>query len=208
MKFLRRARAICRGNGLAPGRLPSKNTGSGGWRCLSSHTRRRRGVSTRRAVDVEPLTVISNPPFAITGPWLAAMLDQGFPRKLALLLQKEAVERITAKSGNKHFGVLAIRLGAAYEVAGVHPVPRRVFIRLRRLIRRSWYLIEKQMVSPFRRSFSNGATAFYAASKQIGAKLRSLLQAETLVLWEQVLQHNGLNLQSRPEQIPTTVWTS
>jgi len=159
-------------------------------------------------LDVEPLTVISNPPFAITGPWLAAMLDQGFPRKLALLLQKEAVERITAKSGNKHFGVLAIRLGAAYEVAGVHPVPPQSFYPAPKIDSQIVVFDRKANGVAFSKAFLGMVQQlFMQRRKQIGAKLRSLLQAETLVLWEQVLQRNGLNLQSRPEQIPTTVWT-
>jgi len=157
--------------------------------------------------DVESLTVIANPPFAITGPWIAAVLDLGFPKIIALILQKEAVERITAKAGSKSFGVLAIRLSAAYEVSDIHPVPPQSFYPPPN--------IDSQIVVFSRKAHPHALAPefillvqqlFIQRRKQIGGRLKSILSPSQFHEWEALLSQRGFSLQVRPEQIPWDVW--
>ena len=155
----------------------------------------------------ENTKVIANPPFSITGPWLATILDLGFPERFSLLLQKEAVDRITAQAGSKLFGVLAMRLEAAYEVVHTHPVPPSCFYPAPQI--ESRIVVFQRKETPYR--FTNAIlklvqTLFTQRRKQIGARLKKVLNPELMRAWQRILETHDLNLQSRPEQIPTQVW--
>ncbi len=159
------------------------------------------------ADEVENLSVIANPPFAITGPWLAAMLDLGFPKTVALLLQKEAVDRITAREGNKHFGVLAIRLEAAYQKKGVHSVPPQSFYPAPKIESKIVVFQRREILSAFDEEFLGIVQQlFMQRRKQIGGKLKKILSSTLFDKWSEQLSKNGFTMQSRPEQIPTEVW--
>ena len=155
----------------------------------------------------ETIKVIANPPFSITGPWLAAILDLGLPKRFSLLLQKEAVDRITAQAGSKLFGVLAIRLEAAYEVAHTHPVPPSCFYPAPQV--ESRIVVFRRREVPYRFTptiLELVQKLFTQRRKQIGARLKKAVSPEVLTRWQQILESHNLNLQSRPEQIPTQVW--
>ena len=159
------------------------------------------------AKNPELTKVIANPPFSITGPWLAGILDLGFPKRLSLLLQKEAVDRITAQAGSKLFGVLAMRLEAAYEVVHTHPVPPSCFYPAPQV--ESRIVVFHRRETPY--CFTSATLElvqmlFTQRRKQIGARLKKVLSPELLISWQHILESHNLDFQSRPEQIPTHVW--
>lgn len=157
--------------------------------------------------DPDSCTVIANPPFSITGPWLAKVLDQGLPRCFSLLLQKEAVDRITASAGNKHFGTLAIRLEAAYEVCHTHLVHPRCFYPAPKV--NSMIVVFRRRENPYRlrpELIKLIQQLFTQRRKQVGGRLKKLLSPVSMEKWEFILVKHGLTLQSRAEQIPTAVW--
>lgn len=159
------------------------------------------------AMPVAELTVIANPPFAITGPWLAALLDAGFPLEMSLLLQKEAVERLTARAGSKSYGVLPIRLQAAYEVVATHAVPPQSFHPAPSIDSQMVLLRRKaEPVGLPNRLISVMQALFQQRRKQMGGRLRALLTEGECHTWEHVFARNGLTLQSRPEQVPLEAW--
>ena len=126
-KFADGCKADCPGKGSTVIELLEGAIRGGVREPFSSYRRGCGGDAARSSANIEELHVIANPPFAITGPWIAGILDLGLPKTMALLLQKEAVERLTARAESKQFGVLSIRLHAAYEVRATHPVPNRCF---------------------------------------------------------------------------------
>ena len=159
------------------------------------------------AENPELTKVIANPPFSITGPWLAGILDIGFPKLFSLLLQKEAVDRIAARAGSKLFGVLAMRLEAAYEVAHTHPVPPSCFYPAPQI--ESRIVVFQRREAPYRfrsETLELVQMLFTQRRKQIGARLKKALSPGLLTSWQHILEDHDLDLQSRPEQIPTNVW--
>lgn len=152
-------------------------------------------------------TVIANPPFAITGPWLAAVFDCGFPKTLSLLLQKEAVERLLAKAGSKAYGVLPIRLQAAYDCVATHAVPAQSFHPAPTIESRIMVLRRKAEPTAFPEHLLDRMQAlFQQRRKQMGSRLKSLLAPAELQRWTDVLGRSGFSLQSRPEQVPLETW--
>jgi 16S rRNA (adenine1518-N6/adenine1519-N6)-dimethyltransferase len=159
------------------------------------------------AEDSAKVKVIANPPFSITGPWLAAILNLGLPKRFSLLLQKEAVDRITARAGSKLFGVLAMRLEAAYEVAHAHPVPASCFYPSPQVESRIVVFHRREVPYCFtRETLELVQMLFTQRRKQIGARVKQALSPECLAIWQRILESHHLGLQSRPEQIPTQVW--
>lgn len=71
--------------------------------------------------------VVANLPYAITSPWLEAVLAGPLPERMVLMMQKEAADRLLAQPGGKTMGAVSIFLQAAYESAGKHSVSRQCF---------------------------------------------------------------------------------
>ena len=65
---------------------------------------------TRDAFGGEPFDVVANLPYYITTPVLFRLLEGELPiERICVMLQKEAVARVTARPGAKEYGPLAIR---------------------------------------------------------------------------------------------------
>lgn len=157
--------------------------------------------------NVDELSVVANPPFAITGPWIAGIVDQGLPKTLALLLQKEAVDRLTATAGMKQFGPLSIRLEAAYQVSSTYPVPPASFFPPPQITSRIVVFHRKEEPFVFKHSMQLIMNQlFQQRRKQIGGRLKKRIEPRVFETWKSILLQNQLSLQSRPEQIPTEIW--
>ena len=65
---------------------------------------------TRGAFGGQPFDVVANLPYYITTPVLFRLLEGDLPiERICVMLQKEAVERVTARPGAKEYGPLAIQ---------------------------------------------------------------------------------------------------
>lgn len=151
-----------------------------------------------------PFKVVANLPYAITSPWLEALLTEPLPDDMVLMMQKEAADRITAGPGSKAYGAISIFIGAAFDKAAVHTVSRSCFypvpgvdsilLHLRR--RADAVLFSRPVRDLIRRLFTR-------RRKQIG----SLLQKEpALREWLGSLPGYGCSRTSRPESIPLAAW--
>ena len=79
-------------------------------------------------ITEKDFAVIANLPYAISSPWLESVLNANrIPKRMVLMLQKEAVERMNATYGTKHYNALSIFLSASFRQTKVHPVPRQCF---------------------------------------------------------------------------------
>jgi 16S rRNA (adenine1518-N6/adenine1519-N6)-dimethyltransferase len=153
------------------------------------------------------LTVIANPPFSITGPWIAGMLDIGVPRCFALLLQREAVERLTATPGSKGYGTLSIRLSAAYDLDALHPVPHQCFHPAPMVEAQIVVFLRKEAPVAFRReTLQLMATLFQNRRKQLGGRCSKLLTPSHFEQWEKILHSHNLQWTCRPEELSWQVW--
>ncbi len=72
--------------------------------------------------------LVANLPYAITTPLLVLLATRAQPpRRMTVLVQLEAAERLCAEPGCKEFGAATVRLGARYAPRMTRTVPRQVF---------------------------------------------------------------------------------
>lgn len=148
--------------------------------------------------------VVANLPYAITTPWLEAMLAHPLPSDMVLMMQKEAADRITARPGSKAFGAISIFIGAAYDRAGVHHVSRSCFypvpgvdsLLLHLRLKSHPVLLARQSRELIRKLFTQ-------RRKQIGSLLGGHPQLQD---WLEDLGKFNCSKTSRPESIPLEAW--
>jgi len=148
--------------------------------------------------------VVANLPYAITTPWLEAMLENPFSSDMVLMMQKEAADRITAQPGSKAYGAISIFVGAAYQRAAVHHVSRSCFYPVPGVD--SLLLHLKRKESPV--LFSTAAKSlirqlFTQRRKQIGSLLSKQTEFHS---WLDRLPDYKSSRTSRPEDIPLLAW--
>ncbi|HVU17290.1 MAG TPA: 16S rRNA (adenine(1518)-N(6)/adenine(1519)-N(6))-dimethyltransferase RsmA [Candidatus Didemnitutus sp.] len=150
--------------------------------------------------------VVANLPYAISTPWMDAVLSSPLPQRMVLMLQQEASERYTAEPGSKQFGAISIFLQAAYAPERGHPVaaacfhPRpdvdSVLLNLARLP--APFVFSAQVKQVIR-------ACFQQRRKQIGSLLRGKL-ADGGAAFCALLPSAGLDSRARPEDIPVQLW--
>ncbi len=160
-----------------------------------------------------PFKIVANLPYAISTPWMDAVLESGaLPQTLVLMLQQEAADRFTAAPGTKHYGAIAVFLDAAYARAPGHRVPARCFFPppkvdsclLHLRLRERPILFEKTTRRIIRE-------VFIYRRKQLGSTLRKTasaagVPAEKIEAWLDALPQFGANALSRPECVPAAAW--
>ena len=153
-----------------------------------------------------PFKVVANLPYAISTPWMDGVLGGPLPRRMVLMLQREAAERYAAQPGSKSFGAISIFLQSAYEIAPGHAVSSACFHPrpdidscLLHLVRKATPVVFAQAEKDLIRSL------FQQRRKQIGSLLRDRLPDQGAA-WLAVLARHGLTHQARPEEISLSAW--
>ncbi|HEY0946719.1 MAG TPA: 16S rRNA (adenine(1518)-N(6)/adenine(1519)-N(6))-dimethyltransferase RsmA [Opitutaceae bacterium] len=154
----------------------------------------------------QPFKIVANLPYAISTPWMDAVLSGPLPERLVLMLQLEAAQRYAASPGTKQFGAISIFLQAAYDIAPGHKVAASCFHPRPDVDSFLLHLVRKPV--PF--LFAPEAKAliracFQQRRKQIGSLLRGRLP-DGGEAWLEQLSASGFGAQTRPEQIPTALW--
>ncbi|MDA7916817.1 16S rRNA (adenine(1518)-N(6)/adenine(1519)-N(6))-dimethyltransferase RsmA [Opitutaceae bacterium] len=150
--------------------------------------------------------VVANLPYAISTPWLDAMLVRPLATRMVLMLQLEAADRFSAKPGGKQFGAISIFLQSVYDIEPGHKVPANCFHP--RPDVESYLLNIRLKSDPF---LFDPATkilireCFQQRRKQIGALLKKKL-GDGGAEWINSLSAEGLDYRARPEQIPISAW--
>ena len=134
-------------------------------------------------IDVVSVEGAANLPYAISTPWMDAVLSGPLPARMVLMLQREAAERYMAPPGTKAFGAISIFLQAAFEVGAGHRVPAACFSPRPDVDSHLLHLIRQ--AAPFR--FDPAVKAliracFQQRRKQIGATLRKVMDSEIPLL--------------------------
>jgi 16S rRNA (adenine1518-N6/adenine1519-N6)-dimethyltransferase len=152
--------------------------------------------------------IIANLPYAISTPWMDAVLSAPpLPATMVLMLQEEAAARYTARPGTKDFGAISIFLQSAFAAGPGHRVAAACFYprpdvdsRLLPLTRKDPPLLLPARTKVFIRA------CFQQRRKQIAALLRGRISAAAAAEWLAVLHTAGLGPRSRPEEIPVALW--
>lgn len=156
--------------------------------------------------DSGPFKIVANLPYAISTPWMDGVLSGPLPARMVLMLQLEAAERYAAPPGTKTFGAISIFLQAAYAIAPGHRVGAGCFHPrpdvdscLLHLVRRP----QPFVFPPATKNLIRGC--FQQRRKQLGPLLRGRLP-DNGQAWFERLAARGFTAQSRPEQIPVSLW--
>jgi 16S rRNA (adenine1518-N6/adenine1519-N6)-dimethyltransferase len=150
--------------------------------------------------------VVANLPYAISTPWMDAVLTGPLPERMVLMLQQEAAQRYLAGPGSKQFGAISIFLQSAYAAARGHLVAAACFhprpdveSYLLNLVRRPEPFVFAPEVKQLIRA------CFQQRRKQIGSLLRGKLP-DGGSAWIASLAEAGLDARARPEEIPVQQW--
>ena len=150
-----------------------------------------------------PCKVVANLPYAITTPWLEAVLAETLPSRMVLLVQKEAAQRVLAEPGTKSFGPISIFVQSAYRLTGqhrvsprcFHPVPEVDSALVRLDLRHAPHLFAPEQRTAIRNIFT-----------QRRKQLKSLCTEPGLQDWFRNTVATELPETVRPEQVPTRLW--
>ena len=152
--------------------------------------------------------VVANLPYAISTPWMDAILSGPLPQRMVLMLQFEAAQRYAAEPGTKLFGAISIFLQSAYGLAPWHKVAAACFYPRPDVESYLLHLVRKPAPHVFpAASKALIRTCFQQRRKQIGALLRDKLP-DGGQAWIAQLSAAGLDARARPEEIPAILWQS
>lgn len=154
-----------------------------------------------------PFKIVANLPYAISTPWMDAVLSGPLPERMVLMLQLEAAQRYAAAPGTKDFGAISIFIQSAYATDEGHRVSSACFHPrpdvdscLLNLARRPRPFVFAPEVKALIRA------CFRQRRKQIGSLLRGKVPPGAAAAWLDLLAAAGLGPQARPEQIPVALW--
>lgn len=151
--------------------------------------------------------IVANLPYAISTPWMDAVLSGPLPERMVLMLQQEAAQRYVMSAGSKLFGAISIFVQSAYAVEPGHKVPASCFYPrpdiesvLLNLVRRPAPFVFPAATKALIRA------CFQQRRKQLGSILRDKLPAEVTARWFARLEAAGCGASSRAEQVPVALW--
>ena len=163
--------------------------------------------SHRLPLQIKPFKIVANLPYAISTPWMDAVLSGPLPERMVLMLQQEAAQRYVAAEGSKIFGAISIFVQSAYAAEPGHKVPASCFHPrpdiesvLLNLGRRPAPFVFPPAVKALVRA------CFQQRRKQLGSILRDKLPAQAASAWFARLTAAGFGPQSRAEQVPVALW--
>jgi 16S rRNA (adenine1518-N6/adenine1519-N6)-dimethyltransferase len=157
---------------------------------------------------LEEYKVVANLPYAISTPWMEAILNQEtLPSRMVLLLQRETAERFWAKIGTKAMGPMAIFLQSAYDMKEMHPVSRRCFFPEPNIDSILLSLDRKKNPVLFSREEKFNIRHFFTGRrKQMKHLISKHLEPTAAHAWLTYLRDGGISDKARPEDIPIVMW--
>lgn len=156
--------------------------------------------------NCENYKIVANLPYAISTPWMAAVLENRLPSVMTLMLQKEAAQRYAAQPGTKQFGAISIFLHAAFDILPGHDVSGSCFYPKPDVGSTLLHLKRKETPHRFQpESIKLIREIFQQRRKQISSLLRKA-KTDTATRWLENLESSGIVPTARPEQIDTTNW--
>lgn len=150
--------------------------------------------------------IVANLPYAISTPWMDAVLSGPLPARMVLMLQLEAAQRYGAAAGTKTFGAISIFLQSAYDIAPGHRVAAACFHPRPDVDSYLLHLVRKPepfVFAPAVKALIRGC--FQQRRKQLGSLLRQRA-ADGGAGWLAELARHGFGPETRPEAVPVACW--
>ncbi|MDD3180473.1 MAG: 16S rRNA (adenine(1518)-N(6)/adenine(1519)-N(6))-dimethyltransferase RsmA [Opitutaceae bacterium] len=152
--------------------------------------------------------IVANLPYAISTPWIDAVLTGPLPARMVLMLQREAAQRYVASPGGKDFGAISIFVQSAYASAPSHRVSASCFHPRPEVESKLLHLVRREVPFVFSPEVKTLIRAcFQQRRKQIAALLRRRLP-DGGAAWLELLRQAGWDSAVRPEQIGPALWQS
>lgn len=150
--------------------------------------------------------IVANLPYAVSTPWMEAVLSGPLPECMVLMLQKEAADRYAARHGSKNFGAISIFLQSAYAIRGKHPVSATCFSPAPKIDSVLLWLERKKDAIRFpEQARTCVRRIFTQRRKQLGALCRK--EPDPAVqAWFARLIEEGISETVRPEELPLEHW--
>ena len=150
--------------------------------------------------------IVANLPYAVATPWLESVLSESLPKRMVLMLQKEAADRYNALPKTKNFGAISIFLQSAYRIHSTHSVSASCFHPKPKvdstLIRLD---LKEDAVCFSKESKAFIRTIFTQRRKQI-ASLCKKNDSEIIKHWLKTLFEKGYSKSVRAEEIDLSSW--
>ncbi|MCC5807656.1 MAG: ribosomal RNA small subunit methyltransferase A [Opitutales bacterium] len=162
-------------------------------------------LGTLRPPHGEPFSVVANLPYAITSPWIEALLSGPLPRRMVLMMQKEAADRLTARPGEGSAGAVSIFLQSAYHGEDRHAVSRNCFYPAPAVDSTLLVLALRKAPLRFpRESRVAVRRVFTQRRKQLG----TLVKSDALLgpWWDEARERFRLSPTLRAEAVPLGAW--
>lgn len=150
--------------------------------------------------------IVANLPYAISTPWMDAVLQGPLPSHMVLMLQRETAERFSAAPGTKKIGAISIALQSAFAVQKGHPVPRSCFHPAPEVDSYLLNLVRRE--NPFQFGHESRTLMrefFQQRRKQIGSLVRKS-DSPAAMKWLEQLERMGASGRNRPEELPLRIW--
>jgi len=152
--------------------------------------------------------IVANLPYAVSTPWMDAVLSSELPERMVLMLQKEAGDRYAAPHGSKTFGAISIFLQSAFDVHSKHLVSAQCFHPAPKVDSVLLRLDRKQDAITFTPAARECIRRIFTQRrKQLGALCRRDPRPEA-ELWFKQLIDQGIVPNIRPEDLPLKHWQS
>jgi 16S rRNA (adenine1518-N6/adenine1519-N6)-dimethyltransferase len=150
--------------------------------------------------------VVANLPYAISTPWMDAVLSGPLPSRMVLMLQREAADRYAAVPGTRNFGAISIFLQAAYDIAPGHRVSPSCFHPRPDVDSALLHLVRKKEPHVFTAGHKLLIrSCFQQRRKQVCAFIR-VREPELEGKWRELLTSAGFSSTVRAEAIPVATW--
>ncbi|TVP77509.1 MAG: hypothetical protein EA353_10240, partial [Puniceicoccaceae bacterium] len=150
--------------------------------------------------------IVANLPYAVSSPWMEAVLTGELPVRMVLMLQKEAAERYAATHGHKTFGAISIFLQSAYELHSKHHVAAQCFHPAPKVDSVLLRLDRKPEAIRFSAAARDCIRRIFTQRrKQLGALCKRDPEPQAAAWFEQLLD-SGISPTIRPEELPIQHW--
>jgi 16S rRNA (adenine1518-N6/adenine1519-N6)-dimethyltransferase len=150
--------------------------------------------------------IVANLPYAVSTPWMEAVIAGPLPERMVLMLQKEAGDRYAAPHGSKTFGAISIFLQSAFEVHSTHLVKAQCFHPAPKVDSVLLRLDRKKNALSFAPAARNCIRRIFTQRrKQLGALCRKDAAPKALD-WFNSLIDRGVTPTIRPEDLPLEDW--
>jgi 16S rRNA (adenine1518-N6/adenine1519-N6)-dimethyltransferase len=150
--------------------------------------------------------IVANLPYAVATPWLESVLSQSLPKRMVLMLQKEAADRYNALPKTKNFGAISIFLQSAYQIHSTHSVSASCFHPKPKVDSTLIRLDLKEDAVCFSKEIRTFIRTIFTQRRKQIASLCKKNDSETIHQWLETLLKKSYSKSVRAEEIDLSSW--